>query len=80
MILENTKLKVVKKYLKTLQILDAFLYFYRVSQQVLERNLAKNLSKSQKIVEVCLHSGKAVQIPLQFTLFEKSNFGPKIQF
>ena len=48
MILENTKLKVVKKYLKTLQILDAFLYFYRVSQQVLGRNLAKNLVKITK--------------------------------
>ena len=65
MILENTKLKVVKKYLKTLQILDAFLYFYRVSQQVLERNLAKD----KKFVKVCLHSGKAVQMLLQFDEF-----------
>ena len=46
-------------------------FFYQVSKQVLDRNLAKNLQNSidEKFVKVCLHSSKSVQISLQFDDF-----------
>ena len=52
--------------------------YYQVSQQALDRTLAKNLKisrKAKKVVKVCLHSSVTVQISLQFDeFFEKKNF------
>ena len=51
-------------------------YMDRVFQQILDKNLSEKslkVTKGKKIVKVCLHSNKAVQISLQFDEF----FGKK---
>ena len=60
-------LKIIIKYSET--FLTNFQTLYRMSHQVLDRNIAKKyfkITKEEKFVKFCWRSSKAVQISFQF--------------